>query len=64
MSRYLCAAIALLLAGCVQSPAPVVVDAGCAEYGRQRGAMPPLDLQPLSVWVAVMDSGMTGTCVG
>lgn len=51
--------LALALAGCVQT---VPGDAGCMVYAQQRATMPPLGMDPLDEWVAVLDSSMTGAC--
>ena len=51
--------LCLALAGCVQT---VPGDAGCLAYGTQRATMPPLGMDPLSEWTAVLDSSMTGAC--
>lgn len=50
--------ILLALGAC----APVLADSGCNVYGNARLSMPPLGTDPVSQWVAVVDSGMTGAC--
>jgi hypothetical protein len=54
------AALFLALTACA---AAVVADAGCTAYGELRLTMPrPLGDDPLALWVAVLDSRMTGAC--
>lgn len=50
--------LCLALAGCVQT----VPGDACLVYGQQRATMPPLGMDPLSEWTAVLDSSMTGAC--
>ena len=52
---------ALLLLGACMMPAPST-DAGCRTYREQRRDMPDLLGDPLSRWVAITDSAMTGAC--
>lgn len=60
--RCILGALALLMASGCADPAFVSVDAGCATYGIQRGQMPRLSTDAVSVWVDVLDGAMTGAC--
>jgi len=52
-------ALFLTLTACA---AAVVVDRGCAAYGEARVTMPPLGGDPVSAWVAMLDTSMTRVC--
>jgi hypothetical protein len=54
-------AVALFLA-LTACAAAVVVDRGCAAYGDLRTDMPALGDDPVSAWVAKLDSAMTRVC--
>lgn len=49
----------LILTACA---AAVAIDAGCTAYGEARLTMPPLGTDPLSEWVAILDTRMTRAC--
>jgi hypothetical protein len=49
----------LVLTACA---AAVVIDAGCDRYSELRLTVPPLGTDPVSAWVAILDSAMTRTC--
>jgi hypothetical protein len=51
--------LCLALMGCAGA---VLASAGCTVYGQQRASMPDLGTDALSVWVARLDSAMTGAC--
>ncbi len=51
--------LCLALTACA---AAVALDAGCTAYGEARLSMPALGADPLSQWVAELDSRMTGAC--
>lgn len=40
----------------------IAIGAGCQTYGNLRLSMPELGTDPVSEWVAVLDSAMTGAC--
>jgi hypothetical protein len=52
-------ALFLILTACAGA---VVVDAGCNAYGEARSTMPPLGGDPVSAWVAMLDTSMTRVC--
>lgn len=52
-------ALFLVLTACA---AAVVVDVGCNAYGEARSTMPPLGLDGVSAWVAMLDTSMTRAC--
>ena len=56
-------AIALFLALTACGGA-VAMGAGCSAYGNARLSMPPLGVDPVSQWVAVLDTRMTRVCRG
>jgi hypothetical protein len=55
-------AVALFLVVTACGAATVIVDAGCNAYGEARAAMPVLGSDPVSAWVAVLDTSMTRVC--
>ncbi len=54
-------ALFLTLTACA---AAVVVDSGCNAYADARATMPPLGTDPVSAWVAILDTSMTAVCRG
>lgn len=60
MGRGSIRAVALFLA--LTACAAVVVDVGCNAYGEARSTMPPLGLDGVSAWVAMLDTSMTRAC--
>lgn len=40
----------------------LVVDRGCAAYGEARVTKPTLGNDPVSAWVAMLDTSMTRVC--
>lgn len=52
-------ALFLILTACAGA---VVVDVGCSAYGEARSTMPSLGDDPLSTWVAMLDTSMTRAC--
>jgi len=59
MERLKGFALCAVLTACA---AATVLDAGCTAYGEMRGTMPLLSADPVSQWVAMVDSRMTGVC--
>ena len=52
-------ALFLTLTACAGA---VVVDVGCNAYGDARSTMPQLGDDPVSAWVAMLDTSMTRVC--
>lgn len=52
-------ALFLVLTACAGA---VVVDVGCSAYGEARSTMPSLGDDPVSAWVAMLDTSMTRAC--
>lgn len=52
-------ALFLVLTACA---AAVVVDVGCNAYAEARSTMPPLGLDAVSAWVAMLDTSMSLAC--
>lgn len=55
-------ALFLILSAC--AGATVIVDVGCNAYGEARADMPALGTDPVSQWVAKLDTAMTRACRG
>lgn len=54
-------ALFLILTACAGA-VTVTVDVGCNAYGEARATMPPLGLDAVSAWVAMLDASMTKAC--